>query len=119
MTDDKEMSSEEEDAIVEIVEDISAGVIPQILDDGLDANAKRCTRTKNPPKLLTLSDFQVDRKWQEMANNVSDTACQAEVKEPSINLKSVDPSPFMTPPIGIRSLLKMSDPKVKEGWLRA
>jgi len=37
------------------------------------------------------------------------SACQAEVKESSINLKGLDPSP----------LLKMSDPKVKEGWPRA
>jgi hypothetical protein len=58
-----------------------------------------------------------------MANKVSDmelfTACQAEAKEPSINLQGVDPSQFMPPPMGIRSNLKMSDPKVKEGWLRA
>jgi len=25
----------------------------------------------------------------------------------------------MPPPMGIRSVLKMSDPKIKEGWLRA
>ncbi len=58
-----------------------------------------------------------------MANNVSDvelfTACQAEAKKPPINLSAVDPSPFMPPPMGIRSVLKMSDKKVREAWLRA
>jgi hypothetical protein len=94
-----------------------------VIDDGLDSNARRSTRTRNPPKLLAFSDFQADRKWQEMANNASDmelfTACQAKVKEPSINLQGVDPSPFMPPPMGIRSVLKMVDPKIKEGWLKA
>ena len=47
------------------------------------------------------------------------TACQAEAKEPPINLNAVDPSPFMPPPMGIRSVLKMSDKKVREAWLRA
>jgi hypothetical protein len=37
------------------------------------------------------------------------SACQAETKESSINLKGMDPSPFMPPPMGIRSVLKMSD----------
>jgi hypothetical protein len=41
------------------------------------------------------------------------TACQAEVKEPPINLNAVDPSPFMPPPMGIRSVLKMADLKVR------
>jgi len=72
---------------------------------------------------LTFSDLQADRKWQEMANNVLDmelfTACQGEVKEPSINLQGVDPSPFMPTPMVIRSVFNMSDPKFKEGWLRA
>ncbi len=58
-----------------------------------------------------------------MANNVSDmelfTACQAEAKEPPINLSAVDPSPFMPPPMGIRSVMKMPDKKVGEAWLRA
>jgi hypothetical protein len=59
-----------------------------------------------------------------MTNNASDmelfTACQAEAKEPPINLNAVDPSPFMPPPMGIRSsVLKMSDLKVREAWLRA
>ncbi len=58
-----------------------------------------------------------------MANNVSDmelsTACQAEAKEPPINLSAVDFSPFTPPPMGIRSVLKMSDLKVREAWLRA
>ena len=57
-----------------------------------------------------------------MANNVSDmelfTACQAEAKEPPINLNAVDPSPFMPPHMGIRSVLKMSDLKVREAWLK-
>ncbi len=48
-----------------------------------------------------------------MANNVSDldlfTACHAEAKEPPINLSVLDPSPFMLAPMGIRSVLKMSD----------
>jgi hypothetical protein len=58
-----------------------------------------------------------------MANNVSNmelfTACQAEAKEPSINLSAVNPSPFMPLLTGIRSALKMSNPKVREAWLRA
>jgi hypothetical protein len=58
-----------------------------------------------------------------MDNNLSDmelfTACQAEAKESPINLSAVDPSPFMPPPMGIRSVLKMSDLKVREAWLRA
>ncbi len=58
-----------------------------------------------------------------MANNVSDikllTACQAEAKEPPINLGAVDPSPFMPPCMRIRSVLKMADLKVREAWLRA
>ncbi len=57
-----------------------------------------------------------------MANNVSDyelfTACQAEFKEPPINCSAVDPYPFMPPPMGIRSVLKMSDLKDREAWLR-
>jgi hypothetical protein len=90
ITDDKEVSSEEEDTTEEHVEDISAGVLPQIQDDGLDSNTRRSTRTGNPQNLLTFSYFQADRKWQEMANSVSDmelfSVCQAEVKEPSIKL---------------------------------
>jgi hypothetical protein len=58
-----------------------------------------------------------------MANNVSDTelftACQAEAKEPPISLSAVDSSSFIPPPMGIRSVLKMSDLKVREAWLRA
>jgi hypothetical protein len=46
------------------------------------------------------------------------TACQAEAKEPPINLSTVDPSLFMPPPMGIRSVLKMSDLKVREASLR-
>jgi hypothetical protein len=72
ITDNKEVSSEEENTTEESVEDISAGVIPQTPDDGLDSNTRRSTRTRNPPKLVTFSDFQADRKWQEMANNVFD-----------------------------------------------
>jgi hypothetical protein len=68
--DDKEVSSEEADTTEESVEDISAGVIPQILHDGLDYNTRRSIRTRNPPKLLTFSYFQTDRKWQEMANSI-------------------------------------------------
>ena len=93
------------------------------MDDGLDSNTRRSNRSRNPPKILTFKDFQAARNWQEMANNVSDmelfTACQAEAKEPPINLNAVDPSPFMPPPMRIRSVLKMSDKKVKEAWLRA
>ncbi len=88
------------------------------MDDGLDSNTRRSNRTRNPTKLLTFKDFQAARNWQEMANNVSDmellTTCQAEAKEPPINLNAVDPSPFMPPPMGIRSVLKMSDKKVRE-----
>ncbi len=58
-----------------------------------------------------------------MPNNVSDmelfTACQAKAKETPINLSAVDPSPFMHPPMGIRSVLKMSDFKVRQAQLRA
>jgi hypothetical protein len=58
-----------------------------------------------------------------MANHAFDmelfTACEAEAKGPPINLSAVDPSPFMPPPMGIRSVLKMSDLKVREAWLRA
>jgi hypothetical protein len=57
------VSSEEEDITEESVEDISAGVNPQILENGLDYNSRRSTRTRKPPKLLTLSDFQADIKW--------------------------------------------------------
>jgi hypothetical protein len=71
---------------------------------------------------LTFNDFQVARHWQEMASNVPDmelfTACQAEAKEPPINLSAVDPSPVMPPHMGIRSVLKMSDLKVREAWLK-
>ncbi len=119
--------SSEEDA-TEDLEDSkeeagSSDAVPQIVDDGLDSNTRRSNRTRNPPKLLTFKDFQAARNWQEMANIVSDiklfTACQAEVKEPPISLNTVDPSPFMPPPMGIRSVLKMSDKKVREAWLRA
>jgi hypothetical protein len=93
------------------------------VDDGLDTKTRRSSRTRNPPKLLTFKDFQAARNWQEMANNAFDmelfTACQTEAKEPPINLSAVDPSPFMPPPMGIRSVLKMSDLKVREAWLRA
>jgi hypothetical protein len=58
-----------------------------------------------------------------MANNAIEmeilTACQAEAKEPEINLSAVDPSPFMPPPMGIRSVLKMLDPKVRTACLGA
>jgi hypothetical protein len=58
-----------------------------------------------------------------IANNVSDmelfTAYQTEAKEPPIDLGTVDSSTFMLPPMGIRSVLKMSDPKFNESWLRA
>jgi hypothetical protein len=67
---------------------------------------------------LTFKDFQVAKNWQEIAHNVFDmelfTACQAEAKEPPINLSAVDPSPFMPPTSGIRSVLKISDQKVRE-----
>jgi hypothetical protein len=72
---------------------------------------------------LTFKDFQAAWNWQEMAHNVFDmelfTACQVEAKEKPINLSAVDPSPFMTPPMGIRSVLKMSDLKIREAWLTA
>ena len=47
------------------------------------------------------------------------TACEAEAKEPPINLSAVDPSPFMPPCMRIRAVLKMADLKVREAWLRA
>ncbi len=57
-----------------------------------------------------------------MANNAIEmelfTACQAEAKEPPINLSAVDPSFFMPPPMGFRSVLMMLDPKVRAAWLR-
>ncbi len=91
----------------------SSDIVPQIVDDGLDSNTRRSNKTRNPPKLLTFKDFQAAIHLQEMAKNVSDmelfTACQVEAKEPPINLSAVDPSPFMPPPIGIRSVLKMPD----------
>ncbi len=99
----------------------SSEAVPQIVDDGLDSNTRRSNRTRNPPKPLSFKDFQA--AWQEIANNVSNmelfTACQAEVKEPPINLNAVDPSSFMPPPMGIRLDLKMSDKKFREAWLRA
>jgi hypothetical protein len=36
-------------------------VIPQVIDDGLDSNARRSKRTRNPSKLLTFS-LLADRK---------------------------------------------------------
>jgi hypothetical protein len=67
---------------------------------------RKFNRTRNPPKLFIFQDFQAARNWQEMADNVSDMellpACQAEAKEPPINLSAVDPFPFMPPPMGIR-----------------
>ncbi len=99
----------------------SSDIVPQIVDDGL--GCRRSNGTRNPLKLLTLKDFQAARHWQEMANYVSGmelfTACQAEAKEPPINLSAADPSPFIPLPMGIRSVLKMSDLKVREAWLRA
>jgi hypothetical protein len=65
---------------------------------------------------LTFKYFQAARHWQEMANNAFEmelfTACQAEAKEPPINLSAVDPSPFMPSPMGL-------DPKDRVAWLRA
>ncbi len=126
ISDPVEDSSEEEftEGLEENNEEAgSSNIVPQIVDDGLDSSTRRSNRTRNPPKFLTFKDFQVARNWQEMANNVSDmelfTACQAAAKEPPINLSAVDPSPVMPPPMGIRSVLKMSDLKVREAWLRA
>jgi hypothetical protein len=94
-----------------------------MIDDGLDFNNRRSNRTRNPPKLLTFKDFQAARNWQEMADNMSDmklfTAYQTEAEEPPINLSAMDPSPFMPPLMGIRLVLKMSELKVREAWLRA
>jgi hypothetical protein len=93
------------------------------MDDGLDFNTRRSNRTRNSPKLFTFKDSQAARNWQEMAYNISDmglfSACQAESKVPPIKLNAVQPSPFMSPPMGIRSVLKMSDSKAKEAWCRA
>ncbi len=126
ISDPVEDSSEEEIAEEPDDSNEEAGnsdIVPQVVDDGLDTNTRRSSRTRNPPKLLTFKDCQAARNWQEMANNVSDmelfTACQAGAKEPHINLSAVDPSPFMPPLMGIRSVLKMSDLKVREAWLRA
>jgi hypothetical protein len=123
ISDPVEESSEEEIAEdpEEITEETEGSAnVPQIVDDGLDSNAGRSNRTRNPPKLLTFKDFQAAR--QEMADNAIEmelfTACQAEAKEPPINLSAVDTSPFMPPPMGIRSVLKMLDPKVRTAWLR-
>ncbi len=104
------------DLISDPVEDSSeedvTEIVPQTVDHVLDYNKNISNRTRNQPKLLTFKDFQAARHWQEMANNVSDmvlfTACQAEAKEPPINLSAADP-PFMPPNMGIRSVLKMSN----------
>jgi hypothetical protein len=95
----------------ETIEEVnSSDIVPQIVDDGLDSNTSRSDKTRNIPKLLTFKDFQSASHWREVATNVSDmellAACQAEAKEPPINLSAVDPSPFMPPPMGIRSVLK-------------
>jgi hypothetical protein len=78
----------------------SSDIVPQVVDDGLDSATRKSNRTRNPPKLLAFNDFQAARHWQEMANNVSNmelfTACQAEAKEPPINVSDVDASPFMS-----------------------
>ncbi len=126
ISDPVEDTSEEEiaeDSEENNEEAVTSDTVPQVVDDGLDINTRRSNRSRNPPKLLTFKDFQAARNWKEMANNVSDmelfTACQAEAKEPPFNLSAVDPSPFMPPPMGIRSVLKMSDLKVRSAWLRA
>jgi hypothetical protein len=78
----------------------SSDIVPQVVDDGLVSATRKSNRTRNPPKPLAFNDFQAARHWQEMANNVSNmelfTACQAEAKEPPINVSAVDPSPFMS-----------------------
>ncbi len=114
ISDPVEDSSEEEstEGLQESNEEASGSsdIVPLIVDYGVDSNTRRSNKTRNPPKLLTFKDFQAARNWQEMANNVSDmglfTACQAEAKEPPINLSAVDPSPFMSPPMAIRLVLK-------------
>jgi len=61
ISEDKGVSSEEEvHATDQSVRDISAEAIPQLLNDGLDSNARRSTRTRNPPKLLTFAD---GKRW--------------------------------------------------------
>jgi hypothetical protein len=75
ISDPVENSSEEEttESLEESSEEAgSSEIIPQIIDDGLDSNTRRSTRTRNQPKPLTFTDFQAARNWQEMANNVSD-----------------------------------------------
>ncbi len=126
ISDPIEESSEEEiaDDPEEVTEETEgSATVPQIVDDGLDSNIRRSNRTRNPPKVLTFKDFQAARHWQEVVSNAIEmelfTACQAEAKEPPINLSAVDPFPFMPPPMGIRSVLKMLDPKVRTAWLRA
>jgi hypothetical protein len=126
ISDPVEESSEEEiaDDPEEVTEETEgSATVPQTVDDGLDSNTRRSNRTRNPPKVLTFKDFQAARHWQEMANNAIEMelfkACQAEAKEPPINLSAGEPSPFMPPPMGIRSVLKMLDPKVRTAWLRA
>jgi hypothetical protein len=88
------------------------------MDDGLDFNTRRSNRTRNSPKLFTFKDSQAARNWQVMANSVSGTglysACQVESKVPPINLNAVHPTPFMPPPMRIRSVLKMSDSEAKK-----
>ncbi len=98
ISDPVEESSEEEiaDDPEEVTEETEgSATVPQIIDDGLDSNTRRSKRTRNPPKVLTFKDFQAARHWQEMANNAIEmelfTACQAEAKEPPINLSAVDP----------------------------
>jgi hypothetical protein len=36
------------------------------MHDGLDSNARRSSEARSPLQLWTFSDFQADRKWQEM-----------------------------------------------------
>ncbi len=96
ISDPDEDSSEEEvtNGIEENNEEAgSSDIVPQIVEDGLDSN--------------NVSDMELF------------TACQVEDKEPPIILSAADPSPFMLPPMGIRSVLKISDLKVREAWLRA
>ncbi len=101
ISDPVEESSEEEIAedSEETTEETEVSpTVPQVVDDGLDSNTMRSNRPRNPPKLLTFKNFQAARHWQEMANNVIEmelfTACQAEAKEPTINLTLSDAKTF-------------------------
>lgn len=94
----------EEEFTEGIIEDnneevVSSGISPQNADYNLELNTYRSNRTWIPQKLLKFIDFQAAKNRQEIACHASDMgwfmAGQANTKEPPINPKAVDTSPFM------------------------